>query len=87
MERVNFPYQSAYDKGYRQAIMDSVNWLECHSESAHYYRMSYDHVIKILKLMLENYEGMFNVDFEILVVTDKDNPKKVKELRIKKNRS
>lgn len=87
MERVNFPYQSAYDEGYRHAIMDAVNWLEGHSESAHYYRMSYDHVIKILKLMRENYEGMFNGDFDILVVIDKDKPKKVKELRIKKNRS
>jgi hypothetical protein len=45
--------------------------------------MSYDHVIKILKLMRENYDGMFNGDFEVFVVTDKDKPKKVKELRIK----
>lgn len=84
MQRVNFPYQSAYDEGYRHALMDASNWLEGHSEAARYFRMSYGHAIQILKLMRENYEGMFNGDFEVFVVAEKDKPKKVKEIRLKK---
>ena len=45
--------------------------------------MLYDHVIKFLMFLGENYVGMFNGDFDIFVVIDKDKPKKVKELRIK----
>lgn len=86
MKRINFPYQSAYDEGYRNALMDAVNWLEGHSETAHYFRMNYGHVIQILKLMREKYEGMFDGSFEVIIVTDKDKPKKVKEIRIKETK-
>lgn len=27
MQRVNFPYQIAYDEGYHHALMDAENWL------------------------------------------------------------
>lgn len=84
MERVNFPYQSAYDEGYRHALMDAVNWLEGHSEAASYFRLNYGHVVQILKLMRENYQGMWTGEFEVLVATEKDKPKKVKEIRLKK---
>lgn len=39
-----------------------------------------------LKPRHKNYEGMFNGDFEVFVVTDKDKQKKVKEIRIKESK-